>query len=41
VVVATTVSIVIGYPVAYFLARCVRKGRAIYLVHELTTLWIP
>jgi spermidine/putrescine transport system permease protein len=41
VVVATSISILIGYPVAYFLARCVRRGRAIYLVLVLTPLWIP
>jgi ABC-type spermidine/putrescine transport system permease subunit I len=41
VVIATGLSIVIGYPVAYFLARCVRRGRALYLVLVLTPLWIP
>jgi ABC-type spermidine/putrescine transport system permease subunit I len=41
VVLATALSIVIGYPVAYFLARCVRRGRAIYLILVLTPLWIP
>jgi ABC-type spermidine/putrescine transport system permease subunit II len=41
VVVATVIAIVIGYPVAYFLARCVRRGRAIYLMLVLTPLWIP
>ena len=41
VVVATAIAIVIGYPVAYFLARCVRRGRAIYLLLVLTPLWIP
>lgn len=41
VVVATAIAIVIGYPVAYFLARCVRRGRAVYLLLVLTPLWIP
>ena len=41
VVLATSIAIVIGYPVAYFLARCVRRGRAVYLILVLTPLWIP
>ncbi|MEX0985798.1 MAG: ABC transporter permease subunit [Actinomycetota bacterium] len=42
VVLATSICIVIGYPVAYFLARCVRPGRrGLYLVLVLTPLWIP
>ena len=41
VVLATSISIVIAYPVAYFLARCVRRGRAVYLILVLTPLWIP
>ena len=41
VVVATSICIVIGYPVAYFLARCARRGRGLYLALVLTPLWIP
>lgn len=42
VVLATVISIVIGYPVAYFLARCVPRGRrGLYLALVLTPLWIP
>jgi ABC-type spermidine/putrescine transport system permease subunit I len=41
VMLATSIAIVIGYPVAYFLARCVRRGRAVYLLLVLTPLWIP
>jgi spermidine/putrescine transport system permease protein len=41
VVLASAIAIVIGYPVAYFLARCVRRRRAVYLLLVLTPLWIP
>ncbi|HEY6567336.1 MAG TPA: iron ABC transporter permease [Actinomycetota bacterium] len=42
VVVATTLCILIGYPVAYFLARCARPGRrALYVALVLTPLWVP
>lgn len=41
VVLATSGCIVIGYPVAYFLARCARRGRWLYLALVLTPLWIP
>jgi ABC-type spermidine/putrescine transport system permease subunit II len=41
VLLATAICIVIGYPVAYFLARCVRRGRALYLALVLTPLWVP
>ncbi len=42
VVVATSLCILIGYPVAYFLARCARPGRrGIYVALVLTPLWIP
>jgi ABC-type spermidine/putrescine transport system permease subunit II len=41
VLLATAICILIGYPVAYFLARRARRGRAIYLALVLTPLWVP
>jgi ABC-type spermidine/putrescine transport system permease subunit I len=41
VVLATAACIVIGYPVAYFLARCARRARGLYLALVLTPLWVP
>ena len=38
---ASSICIVIGYPVAYFLARCAQRGRGLYLALVLTPLWIP
>lgn len=41
VLAATAISILVGYPVAYFLARFSGRRRGLYLALVLAPLWIP